>query len=84
MFATTGYQRGAIEYASRHGVALVTVADGRTSYETKSRQPPTPYPPSVPPYVGWLHSLSPEGNERYTLLDADRPEFVVEAFRAAV
>jgi len=36
LFATGGFQSGAIEYAEAHGIALVHVWDGRTSYLTRS------------------------------------------------
>ncbi len=84
LFATTGYQRGALEYAAAHGIALVTIADGRTSYHTRSRHGPVQYPPGLPPYVGWIRALTADVSEQYTLLDADRPEFVIEAFSRVV
>jgi hypothetical protein len=41
-FATAPYQRGALEYAKTHGIALVTVTEGRFTFETKAvDKPPT-------------------------------------------
>lgn len=54
IFSTAYFQRGAINYAKAHRIALVQVADGRTSYITKSDGPPPPLPPWVPAYVGWV------------------------------
>jgi restriction system protein len=84
LFATTGYQRGALEYAAAHGIALVTIADGRASYHTRSRHGPVQYPPGLPQYVGWIRALTADGSERLKLLDAERPEFVIEAFSRVV
>jgi Restriction endonuclease len=36
MLATAGFQRGAIAFASLHGIALVSVTEGRFLYETRS------------------------------------------------
>lgn len=36
IFTTSGYQSGAIEYAEKHGIALVIVKDGWMTYQTKS------------------------------------------------
>lgn len=32
IFATNGFQQGAIDYAAAHGIALVTVTEGRFTY----------------------------------------------------
>ena len=72
IFATTGFQKGAIEYAKLHGIALVQVANGKTSYFTKGAGP-TIYPPWLPPYTGWFITLNDEGNELHSLIDADNP-----------
>lgn len=64
VFATSGFQSGAIEFANAHGVALVTIADGRSSYLTRAAPSGSGLIPwdNVPEYiskvVGWLH----EGN----------------------
>jgi len=63
LFATSRFQRGALEYARLHGIALVRVADGRTSYETRSRVPVRTYPSWLPRYVGWLTQLEVDGDE---------------------
>lgn len=36
MIATAPYQRGALEYAKRHGIALATVTEGRFTFGTRS------------------------------------------------
>ena len=60
LFSTSGFQSGAIEYARVHGIALVQIADGRTSYLTRAEPRaygPPPWnevPDYIPSYVGWL------------------------------
>jgi restriction system protein len=59
MFSTAGFQSGAIEFAKAHGIALVELADGRTSYLIKSftgngQIPWDMMPPHVPKVVCWL------------------------------
>ena len=39
LFATAGFQSGAIEFAKSHGIALVEIADGRSSYVVKTGAP---------------------------------------------
>jgi len=35
IFSTSGFQRGALEYATAHGIATVVFADGRSIYKTR-------------------------------------------------
>lgn len=76
IFATTGFQRGAIEYAQAHGIALVRIADGSSSWITKSVGPKRPAPSwlNIPRYVGWWTQLTEEGNEQCTLVSTRDPE----------
>ncbi|MND34970.1 Restriction endonuclease [compost metagenome] len=46
LFATSGFQSGAIKYAKAHGIALVSIIDGEAMYETRSAFP-------VPKSPGW-------------------------------
>ncbi len=48
LFATPGFQEGAIKYAAAHGIATITFIDGRSLYMTKAVGP-TPEPP---PWAG--------------------------------
>ncbi len=45
MFSTSGFQKGAIEFASQNGIALLTFRDGRAIYETRDHGPPVEPPP---------------------------------------
>jgi restriction system protein len=80
IFATAPFQRGALEYARRHGVALVRVADGRTTYETKSAIPIRTYPSWLPRHVGWITQLTRDGNESVALLG----EVAIESLKDAL
>ena len=55
LFSVAGFQQGAIDYADVHGIALVQLADGSSSWFTRSAGPPAPPPPwaNIPEYVGW-------------------------------
>ena len=64
IFATTGFQSGAIKFAEEHGIALVRVMDGEVIHETKSRvSTPPPSWLNLPRYAGQV--ISYEGEEKY-------------------
>lgn len=85
MFSVAGFQSGAIEYATTHGIALVQMVDGSTCWLTRGAGPPTPPPPplwaGIPKYVGWWYhgnsvSLMSKRNGDYTrkALGLEAPE----------
>ncbi len=55
LFSISGFQDGAIEYADVHGIALVQLASGSSSWFTRSAGPPAPAPPwaNIPEFIGW-------------------------------
>lgn len=87
MIATAPYQRGAVEYAKAHGIALATVTEGRFTFETKSvdeaptmsRQEPADRF-GVPEFVGHAYGRGerPESTS-VTLLSTEYPDYVAEA-----
>lgn len=80
LFATSTFQKGALDYAKTHGIALIRIADGKTCYETRSLYPP-PGPPSwvyLPDYVGWRMQLTDEGNIQMSAISSDRAEGLAE------
>ena len=56
--ATRGFQAGALTFARQHGIALVRVADGRSSWLTRDAscmtRPWSQVPDYIPRIVGWL------------------------------
>ena len=82
IFSTTQYQRGALEYAKAHGIALARVVDGSVLYETKSydRRRAEP-PPWLPSYGAYLVSLSDEGGESYSLMRRGCAAELLELFK---
>jgi restriction system protein len=53
LVTTSCFQKGAIEYASFHGIALVQVVDGRLMYEVRCREPiVVNLPDDVPKFAG--------------------------------
>lgn len=83
LVSTARFQRGAIEYAQLHGIALVQLIEGRSTYFTRSlaESEPAEPPPwaNLPPYVGWMFSLGEQGGEVESLVSIDYPE-VLRAF----
>lgn len=55
IFATAGFQEGAVKFAKEHGIALVRVIEGKYTYFTKSIDSPNLEPPpwaDIPKFVG--------------------------------
>lgn len=90
MISTAPFQRGALEFAKVHGIALVSVTEGRFTYETKAA---TPAPVmsreearelfDLPTFVG--HCYGPgdtPGSTRSTLISPDHPEYIQELLLA--
>ncbi len=74
VFATAGFQSGAIDYAAMHGIALVQVASGHTFYIQATWGPPPTLPPGIPKYVGWHLQRNADGNFDLGPISANRPE----------
>jgi len=60
LFSTSGFQSGAVKFAKQHGVALVHLADGRTTilakafYNDDGNIRSDMMPSDIPAAVGWL------------------------------
>ncbi|MDP5139107.1 MAG: restriction endonuclease, partial [Spirosomaceae bacterium] len=55
VFATSGFQSGAVKYANTHGIALIKVIEGKYTYYTKSQDSENFQPPpwaDIPKFVG--------------------------------
>jgi restriction system protein len=83
IFSTSGFQKGAIQYAAARGIATVTVRDGKTNWITKSMDGPKEPPPwvKVSRFIGWFTTLNDEGNESFSLIDDDRNDPLAEWLR---
>lgn len=86
IFSTSPYQSGALKFAKIHGIALVTVTEGRFTYETKSIISPPPLSREwayerfgLPTFVGHLYGNgnTPESTSVWTL-GQERPEQIAE------
>lgn len=79
-FTTSGYQKGAVEYAKKHAIALVQVVDGKSTYITKGvDNVPPPKWLNLSEYAGWLVDLSENDNISYSLI---RPEINKNLFQS--
>jgi restriction system protein len=79
LFSTNGFQRGAIDYARIHGIALIRLVEGALTYETRALSqrgvPPIPPPwANIPPFVAQhVYSLD-NGNIQVSVLEPHRVE----------
>lgn len=73
IFSTSGFQSGAVEFASSVGIALVVFVNGEMTYETRSREPlpERSYPSDLPKFAGQLIRTS-EGRTTISYLAEDR------------
>jgi restriction system protein len=71
VFSTSGFQSGAINFATEHRIATITVQDGKTNYHTKSYGPDVVPPPwvHISKFIGWFTDIGPNGFEHYSLVD---------------
>jgi hypothetical protein len=86
MFSTSPFQSGALTFAKVHGIALITVTEGRFTIETKAMEAPPVLTREeakarfgVPTFVG--HAYGPAetpDTTRVTLISPERPEYVRE------
>ena len=80
IFSTARFQKGAIEFAQAHGIALVQITDGRTMYATRTYDGVPALSPEAPQYAEWIITMTEEGNESYRLLIGESPEVLLESF----
>jgi hypothetical protein len=87
MISTAPYQRGALDYAKAHGIALVTITEGRFIFETRGAVQPPPLTRGqaadlygLPTFVA--HAYGPgdmPGSTSVRLLSTEHPSAVAEA-----
>jgi hypothetical protein len=78
IFSTAPYKAGAIRYAQIHGIALVTITEGRYVYATRSDTVES----GIPEFVGHLH-LFEQGTAVTKVISIEYPEHVVELLKCA-
>jgi len=86
MISTAPYQKGALGFAKAHGIALVSLTEGRFTYKTKSVEP-SPHLTrqqaaerfGLPTFVGFSYGpgKSP-GSTTSTLISTEHPEYIHE------
>lgn len=85
-FATNGFQRGAIEYAKAHGIALVRILEGALTYETRSTlqvKPSVPPPwANVQPFIGQRIHLRDAAIHVWSV-ERGRPDALVDYLQSA-
>lgn len=76
LFSTAGFQSGAMKYAKKHGIALIHVVEGKSTYETRGVGGPFEPPPwaNIPSYVGWLTM----DGRTYSMISHSDPEVLNE------
>lgn len=65
LFTTTGFQSGAIKYATAYSIALVSIINGAATYETRSAYPVVTQPTAwlnLPKFVLWHVGENDAGN----------------------
>ena len=81
VFATAEFGTDALAAARESGVALLRVVDSRTAYDTSGWNNPGHYPAWLPAYLAQLVDLDPAGQPRARLLEAGRPDMILDCFR---
>jgi hypothetical protein len=88
LVSTSPFQRGALEFAKQHRIALVTVTEGRFTIETKSADaPPVPTREAaarlgVPTFVGHAYAAGDTpGSTVVTIVSPEHPEYIEDLLR---
>jgi len=79
MFATCGFQSGALEYATNYGIATIAFVEGKFLYETRAAVP-TPEPPAwakVPKFAG-IFMRHENGSVSCTSIDMEHTDVISE------
>lgn len=64
--ATADFQSGAIEYAGKHGIALVQIVNGAAVYiQASAVKRPVPIPDEAEDYAGFFYGPNPTGSLLY-------------------
>lgn len=85
LISTAPFQRGALDYAFAHRIALVTVTEGRFTFQARSAEAQPPLSRELAeelglgPLVGYAYSPGEApGSVRSTIVSTEYPEYLVE------
>jgi restriction system protein len=86
VFATSPFQSGALEFAKVHGIALVSVTEGRFTYETRAMEPAPVLTREeaaqrfgLPTFVGHAYGPDEDGRStRITVISTKYPEYIMD------
>jgi hypothetical protein len=84
LFATTTFDRDALQAAQDGAVALLRVTDGRTAFDTSGWGTPGHYPAWLPAYCAQAVSRDPMGQPLYRLLEGGHGDAIVQQLQTAV
>ncbi len=88
LFSTNGFQRGAIDYARSHGIALVRLLEGALTYETRSApgsRVGATAPPwaNIPAFVGQHISPGDDGKIHVSVVEGGSPDALARVLASA-
>jgi len=86
LFSTSGFQKGAIQYAATHGIATVTVVRGKWLYETRGADQRQVEPPPwahFDTFAGIRLSLTDQGGILCHTIQRKRLDALLEWFSQA-
>jgi hypothetical protein len=81
VFTTADFGTDARASACESGMALLRVVDSRTAYDTSGWSDPGHYPSWLPAYLAQLVDRDVAGQPRARLLEAGRPDMILDCFR---
>lgn len=85
IFSTSGFQKGALEYAASRGIATITFIDGKSNYHTRLKNHEIIELPSwieFPKFSGWFIKYD-DNSIRSSLIENKRLESLVEWMKKA-
>lgn len=87
LVSTAPFQQGALDFALVHGIALVTVTEGRFTYKTRGAAPlpalsrERAQERGIPAFVGHVYSRGDRpGSVGVTIVSTEFPEYLAEHF----
>ena len=82
LFATTTFQKGAIEYAMKHGIALIQITKWHPSWVAFSETMP-PISEDELEYACWLTTLSKESHVQSQMISEKNLDIITQYFKSS-